>query len=343
MAPRLRNALLLLLKAGLAVSVFVFLFRSQQIKLDQLLAELANLRVATFAPWIALAVAVKLVGIFGNAWRWQFLLRGQDLQLAYPVLVRSYFVGRFFGIVTPGTLGLDGFRLYDSIRLTRKPVACAAVIGVDKLVGFVSLLSVVLLVFPFGWSLLPLASPSRALWTFAALALAACCAFAVLLYPAWTGPLARLLPGGRLRSFAEKVLSAVTAYSGKARLLLFAVLLGLLGHLTTALMYCCILKALLVEADLQPDLGTVLLVALLMTCATLVLPTLGGEGVREGVFVGLLGSQLRNESAFLVGHLGFWIEKAILGMPGALIYLMRRDEYRAVMAEKYTLDREGSD
>ena len=343
MGPRLRNALLLVLKAGLAVCVFVFLFRSQQINLDQLLEELRGIRAAHFAPWIALAVAVKLVGIFANAWRWQFLLRGQDLHLPYPVLVRSYFVGRFFGIVTPGTLGLDGFRLYDSIRLTRNPVACAAVIGVDKLVGFVSLLSVVLMVFPFGWSLLPLASPSRALWAYVVLSTAACCAIAVLLYPAWTGPLAALLPAGRLRSFAEKVLSAVTAYSGRARLLLFAVLLGLLGHLTTALMYSCILKGLLTGAELQPPLGTVLLVALLMTCATLVLPTLGGEGVREGVFIGLLGSQLRNESAFLVGHLGFWIEKAVLGLPGALIYLLRRDEYRGVMAEKYTLDREGPD
>jgi uncharacterized membrane protein YbhN (UPF0104 family) len=259
------------------------------------------------------------------------------------VLVRSYFVGRFFGIVTPGTLGLDAFRLYDSIRLTREPVACTAVIGVDKLVGFVSLLGVLLLVFPFGWSLLPFVSPSGAIWTFAGLFAGAAFALAVLLYPSWTGPLARLLPPGRLRSLAQRVLAAVTAYSGRSRLLLWAVTLGLVGHLTTALMYCFILKALLAEAALQPPLGTMLLVALLMTCATLIVPTLGGEGVREGVFIGLLGDQVRAETAFLVGHLGFWIEKAILGLPGALIYLLRRDEYRSLATEQYTLPSEGAD
>ncbi len=322
----------------MAVGILLFLFQSQQVGLDQLLADLRSMELSRFLPWFAMAVAVKLVGIFANAWRWQLLLRGQQLVLRYPVLLRSYFVGRFFGIVTPGTLGLDGFRLYDSIRLTREPVACTAVIVVDKLVGFVSLLSVVLLVFPFGWSLLPLASPGRALWTFAGLSLGAVLAFAVLLNPGWTGPLAAVLPEGRLRGLADQVLAAVTAYSGRARLLLWAVLLGLLGHLTTALMYCFILRGLLSEVAQQPPVFTVLLVALLMTCATLVLPTLGGEGVREGVFIGLLGGQLRAESAFLVGHLGFWIEKAILGLPGAVIYLLCRDEYRQVTVEQYTSD-----
>jgi uncharacterized membrane protein YbhN (UPF0104 family) len=343
MKPSRRTLLLLLLKAGLAATILVLLFRSRELQVDQIVAQLRAIEIATFLPWIGLAVAVKCVGIFANAWRWQFLLRGQGLVLAYPVLVRSYFVGRFFGIVTPGTLGLDGFRLYDSIRLTREPVACTAVIGIDKLVGFVSLLSVLLLVFPFGWSLLPIASPSGALWTFAGLCAAAGFALFVLLYPAWTGPLAGLLPKGRLRALAQRILAAVTAYSGRSPLLLWAVALGLVGHLTTALMYCFILRGLLADAALQPALGTMLLVALLMTCATLIVPTLGGEGVREGVFIGLLGDQLRPESAFLVGHLGFWIEKAILGLPGALIYLLRRDEYRAAAAEQYTLPSEGVD
>ena len=105
-------------------------------------------------------------------------------------------------------------------------------------------------------------------------------------------------------------------------------------------MYCSILKGILSASAIQPALGTVLLVALLMTCATLVLPTLGGEGVREGVFVGLLGDQVRAETAFLVGHLGFWIEKAILGLPGALIYMLHRDQYR-LLRKQYTEASEG--
>ena len=340
MRGRLRTFALLLLKGGFALGVLAFVLHSRQLSLERLLAELRSLEPSSFLPWMAVAVAVKLVGICGNALRWKLLLGGQVLSLPYGVLLRSYFVGRFFGIVTPGTLGLDGFRLYDSIRLTHKPVACAAVIGVDKLVGFTSLLSVVLLVFPFGWSRLPISSGAVAGWTFAGLSLCVIMAFLLLLNSAWTGPVSAWLPPGRLRSFLLRVLEAATAYAGQARLLLFTVLLGLLGHLTTALMYCSILKGILSASAIQPALGTVLLVALLMTCATLVLPTLGGEGVREGVFVGLLGDQVRAETAFLVGHLGFWIEKAILGLPGALIYMLHRDQYR-LLRKQYTEASEG--
>lgn len=335
MRGHLRTVLLLLLKGGFALGILAFVLHNRQLSLEQLLAELRSLEAVSLLPWMAVAVVVKMLGICANAFRWQLLLEGQALPLPYAVLLRSYFVGRFFGIVTPGTLGLDGFRLYDSIRLTRQPVACAAVLAVDKLVGLTSLLSVVLLVFPFGWSRLPMTSGVSAAWTFAVLCLCASLAFLVLLNPVWTEPLSSLLPQGRFRAFLEAVLEAVTAYAGRARILVFAVLLGLVGHLTTALMYCCILQGLLSSTVVQPALGTVLLVALLMTCATLVLPTLGGEGVREGVFVGLLGDQVRAESAFLVGHLGFWVEKAILGMPGALIYMLRRDEYRG-FRDQYT-------
>ena len=340
MRGRIRTFTLLLLKAGLTLGILAFVLQSRQLSIQQLLVELRSLKPSLFLPWMVLAVAVKLVGICANAFRWRLLLAGQGLSLPYAVLLRSYFVGRFFGIVTPGTLGLDGFRLYDSIRLTHKPVACAAVIGVDKLVGFTSLLSVVLVVFPFGWARLPISSAAVAGWTFAGLSICVCMAFLLLLNPRWTGLVSGWLPQGRLRVFALSALEAATAYAGRARLLLFAVALGLVGHLTTALMYCSILKGIISTAGAQPSLGTVLLVALLMTCATLVLPTLGGEGVREGVFVGLLGDQVRAETAVLVGHLGFWIEKAILGLPGALIYLIRRDEYRS-LREQYTADSEG--
>ena len=341
MRGRLRTFTVLFLKAGLAVGILAFVLHQRQLSLEQLLAELRSIEPESLLSWLGLAVAVKLVGICANALRWRLLLAGQGLVLPYAVLLRSYFVGRFFGIVTPGTLGLDGFRLVDSARLTREPVACAAVIAVDKLVGFTSLLSVVAAVFPFAWSRLPMSGGVSVPWGFAALFVAVALAFTLVLNARWTRPLADLLPRGRLRSFMHSVLEAVTAYSGQGRILVWAVLLGLLAHLTTALMYCCILQGLLPADLVQPALSVVLLVALLMTCATLVIPTLAGEGVREGVFVGLLGASVRSETAFLVGHLGFWIEKAILGLPGGLIYMLRRDEYQSVW-KQYTADSEGA-
>ena len=43
------------------------------------------------------------------------------------------------------------------------------------------------------------------------------------------------------------------------------------------------------------------------------------------MFVWLLGSKAGAAKAFLIGNLGFWIEKVPLSVPGGLILLMRRD------------------
>ena len=150
-----KRPLILAIKLVVTVLVFWWLFGKSDISLAELLDELKRIEPARFIPWLGLAVAVKLVGIFANIWRWQLLLKGQELMLRYGFLAGSFFIGRFFGIVTPGTLGLDGFKLYDTIRVTRKPVPCAAVIVIDKVIGLVGLASLLVIVFPVGWRVLP--------------------------------------------------------------------------------------------------------------------------------------------------------------------------------------------
>jgi len=69
----------------------------------------------------------------------------------------------------------------------------------------------------------------------------------------------------------------------------------------------------------------VLFAAAVMTLGTFVAPSASGEGVRELVFVWLLGTKAGAAKAFLIGNLGFWIEKIPLSVPGGLLLLLRRD------------------
>ena len=62
-----------------------------------------------------------------------------------------------------------------------------------------------------------------------------------------------------------------------------------------------------------------------MTLGTFIAPSASGEGVREIIFVWLLGNKAGAAKAFLIGNIGFWIEKVPLSVPGGLILLMRRD------------------
>jgi len=118
-------------------------WRVAPIKPKDLWYELKDLDMGVFWFWMAFAGIMKFIGVFASMWRWAILLRGQSLILPFRYLLGTFFTARFFGMFLPGTLGLDGYRLYDSIRQTRRPIECTAVIAVEKLIGFVALFGLV--------------------------------------------------------------------------------------------------------------------------------------------------------------------------------------------------------
>src|SRR5207253_2177921 len=186
---------------------------------SELWAEIRSLRLGVFLPWFLAAMAIKLAGIFANVLRWQVLLRGQGIELGFGFLTRSYFIGRYFGI---------------------------------------------------------------------------------------------LLPGERARRFAASAVDAATAYGDRRRYLVLALALAIVGQLTTTLMYFANAMSLAAQ---HVRASEVLFASAVMTFGTFVAPSASGEGVRELVFVWLLGSRAGAAKAFLIGNLGFWIEKIPLSVP----------------------------
>jgi hypothetical protein len=118
------------------------------------------------------------------------------------------------------------------------------------------------------------------------------------------------------------VIDSATAYSNRRSYLLLALGLAVVGQLTTTLMYFC--NAMSLGAE-NVHASEVLFASAVMTFGTFVAPSASGEGVRELVFVWLLGSKAGAAKAFLIGNLGFWIEKVPLSIPGGIILLMRKD------------------
>lgn len=294
-----------------------------------LLRELTHLDLRVFLPWFAFATLVKLFGIFANIYRWQILLRGQGLRFDLPWLTASYFVGRYWGIVTPSTMGLDGWRLYDTIRLSRKPVECTTAIVVERLIGLVGLFTVILLFMPFvslgGRDLAELLSAMK-------IPIAAAVLFGVLLLlqPRWFQPLVGLMPHPKLKSFLANAITSLTAYASARGSLLVALACAVVGQLTTMFMYFGNAMALQVEGVTMAE---VLYASAVMTLGTFLAPSASGEGVRELVFVALLGGKTTAAKAFLIGHLGFWIEKLPLSLPGGLVLLRAPESYKRITRE----------
>jgi uncharacterized membrane protein YbhN (UPF0104 family) len=292
-------------------------------ELSELWAVIRGLDWRVFVPWLLAAILVKLVGILANVWRWQILLAGQGIAMTYRFLCSTYFIGRYFGLVTPSTMGLDAWRLYETIRLTRKPIACTTALVVERLLGLVALFAVILLFMPlagritqgqsFGELVAAMKLPIAATLVLGLL---------LLLQPSWFRGLLRFVPGARLKRLAGNFIDSATAYSTRRSHLLLALGLAVFGQVTTTLMYFCNAMAL---ATQNLHASEVLFASAVMTLGTFIAPSASGEGVREIIFVWLLGSKAGAAKAFLIGNLGFWIEKLPLSLPGGLILLLRQD------------------
>jgi uncharacterized membrane protein YbhN (UPF0104 family) len=296
---------------------------------EDLWAEVKSLDLGVFVPWLLFATFIKFLGIIANIVRWQVLLRGQGLDFGFGWLTASYFVGRFFGIVMPSTLGLDGWRLYDTIRLSRKPVECTTALAVERVIGLVGLLATILLFMPFAdLSGRDLADIVQAM----AVPLAAAMIFGLLLLlrPELFSPLIRLIPIAKVRNFVQSTITSATAYSSRRSALVVALLCAVFGQITTMAMYFANAMALQVEGV---TVLQVFYAAAVMTLGTFITPTAAGEGVRELVFVEMLGGHVPAAKAFLIGHLGFWIEKLLLSFQGGIFLIWAPKSYQRVTRE----------
>jgi uncharacterized membrane protein YbhN (UPF0104 family) len=291
--------------------------------------EVRALEMSAFLPWLLFATLIKFVGILANIVRWKVLLAAQDIHFSFGWLTTSYFVGRFFGIVMPSTLGLDGWRLYDTIRVSRKPVECTTVLAIERVTGLVGLLATILLFMPFADLrgrgvadvLSSMAVPLGAALLFGMM---------LLLRPELFAPLIRLVPVARVRTFLDNAVRSATAYSRRRSALVIALACAVFGQITTMAMYFGNAMALQVEGVTMLQ---VFYAGAVMTLFTFLIPTAAGEGVREFMFVDLLGGRIPTAKAFLIGHLGFWIEKLLLSFQGGIFLLRAPESYGRVTRE----------
>ena len=319
------------LAASTAETVWVEKQGAQRVPMtfEDLLTEVKSLDLSVFIPWVLFATFIKFLGIMANIVRWQVLLKGQGLDFGFGWLTASYFVGRFFGIVMPSTLGLDGWRLYDTIRLSRKPVECTTALAVERVIGLVGLLATILLFMPFAdLSGRDLADVVQAM----AVPLAAAMVFGLLLLlrPELFAPVIRLIPVVKVRNFIQGTISSATAYSSNRSALVIALVCAVFGQITTMAMYFANAMALQVEGVTMLQ---VFYAGAVMTLGTFLTPTAAGEGVRELVFVEMLGGHVPAAKAFLIGHVGFWIEKLLLSFQGGIFLIWAPKSYQRVTRE----------
>lgn len=276
-------------------------------------------RLASLDPiWLCAAIALHFVAVFAGVSRWRLLMRATGMSSGFARLLRSFLVGRFVGAFTPGTTGLDGWRLYDVGREHGAMGRSAAVIVVEKLVGLVGMAIVCAALAPFGGVEL---MGSSALYTALSMAGVAALGLWLIRRPALLARCADRLPG-RLSEIGRKVARAL----GESRLdggqLGAAVALGVVSHLALSSVFLATAFAIGVHASV----ATLLIVGNAIVLAVLLPVSIGGVGVREGVAVILLaGASVTSTDALLVALLGYLTGQVPALLGGALMLGGRRE------------------
>jgi hypothetical protein len=136
---------------------------------------------------------------------------------------------------------------------------------------------------------------------------------------------------GKISRTIRKTAEAVARYGGHRGYLVAAALFGLGVHSAIIGVYLCTSRAIGSSVPVR-DL---LFAAPIMIAATVGFPlSVGGEGIREGAFVYLLGRVgVASQTAFLFSHLGFWVD-IILSSAGGVLLLVRPSRRRKELFNK---------
>lgn len=140
----MKKKLLHLAQFGIGLGLIAYLFGTMKDK--ERLWEALHSAAAAW-PWLLAGNLVFGVCILMCAWRWQILLRSQDLRLPFRRSLTLFFIGQFFNSFLLGATGGDVVKAYYAAREThhRKAEAVSTVV-LDRIIGLVALVSLVTIV-----------------------------------------------------------------------------------------------------------------------------------------------------------------------------------------------------
>ena len=304
-----RSRVLNLLKVLVSVAgLAIVLFTQDLDKAIQLLGEMELL------PFFG-ALFLYLFGLIVKAYRWGSLVWALGVEASWWRLVSLNFVGVFFNLFLPTGVGGDAVKMYELTRSEGKAAAAISSVFVDRFLGLFVLFAMASLALASSYELVP--PEIRIL--IAVLFIGSLSGVALLLQRKWIEAwgrrlgLDRLL--GRLRILQE-LYDSIHLYG--ARALLRSTAASVVWNLILILEYYLLGLAVGIERPLAIYLLLVPIIA-----ALLVIPSIGGLGIREGATIFLLKQVGIDESQALALALAYDLTLVISALVGAIIYILQ--------------------
>jgi uncharacterized protein (TIRG00374 family) len=267
--------------------------------------------------WLA-AVGVFLAAQLLSAYRWQRLSRPLGFHRPLKAYIGDYFVGMFFNLLLPTSIGGDAVRAVSLNARSGRKMAALLSVFLDRLSGLLVLLALACVA--------AIACPTPLPGWMAATVGGAAGAAAMGLFalPAVIRILSRLDGDrpvvARARRLAESLRDALLVFRGRPRLVMASTAISVLIQLSGVVQVALIGRAVGAHVPLAIYGVAVPMVALL----TLLPVSLNGMGVREaGMALFLQPAGVAPSRAVTIAFLWF-CSQTVAGLAGAAVYLSAR-------------------
>lgn len=267
--------------------------------------------------WLPFVVALLLFlsGSLVRAYRWGVLVWALGVHVRWWRLVELYFVGAFFSMFLPTGVGGDAVKMYELSHDEGKAASAISSVLVDRFLGLFVLFAMALLALLGGYELVS----SQVRLLIAAVFVACLIGVAFLLQRTWIESWGRRLGLDRLLNrikILRELYESLHLYGPAA--LLRATAASVVWNLILILGYY--LLGVAVGIDLS---AWYYFLFVPVVSAVLMVPSVGGLGVREGTTVLLFRQVGVGESQALALALAYDLTLLANGLLGAALYILQ--------------------
>ncbi len=327
----MKKALLTLLQFAVTLGLLWYVFRDPAKRAEML----ATLRGADFR-WLFAGIAIYGVVELFAGFRWVLLLRVQGVAIGTGRIFALLLIGLFFNFFIPGGTGGDVVKIYYLLKETHTQRTAALLsVLMDRILGLVGLILLAGLIVAWRWDwLMSTPTTAQGVWTTLVILGSAVAGIAFSFTVTGFGLVHRLPSRFPMRDRLAELALAYSLYGRAWRHSLAGVALSIASHVGYFGVFFCAAEAFRAEGIKLPSLGDLTAVMPVVNTISAMPISLGGIGIREGLFQVFLG-QLCGVSeavAVLISSTGYLLTLA-WGIVGGVIYLFYRPSEHARLRE----------
>lgn len=282
--------------------------------------------------WLAAGLliygCVEMIAVF----RWQLLLRVQEIHLGWHRVFMLLMIGLFFNFFAPGGTGGDMVKIFYLLKETpgRRAHAFLSAL-VDRLIGIFSLVTLAGVLIATHWRWL-MASQEAAQYVWAALGILALCVLGIAISFVITGcglvgRIPKKMPG---RDTLAELAMAYNLYGRAWKSTGAAWLISIAAHFGYFATFWCAARAVGSAGVKVPTMGELCAIMPIVNTIIALPISVGGVGVREGLFQVLLSNLagVTEAVAVVVSSTGYLLTLA-WGLVGGVLYILYRPSEHA--------------